>query len=177
MAEIHKDIVIKVPLIHDGIKAVKKLPAEGLKENVTLCFSATQALIAAKAGASYISPFVGRLDDIASDGMGFIQQIIQIYDNYGYETEVLVASVRSPMHVISAAMMGAEVATIPFSVIKHMFKHPLTDIGLDKFLDDWKNTEGLRKWQKRQIFMTYMLRMGLRLYHLPDSKCLFFTPQ
>lgn len=138
LAKIHDNIVIKVPLIKEGIKAVKTLSEEGIKTNVTLCFSAVQALLAAKAGATYISPFVGRLDDISHDGMGLIQQIVQIYRNYGFETQVLVASVRHPLHLVDAALMGADVATIPFAVIEKLFKHPLTDIGLEQFLNDWK---------------------------------------
>lgn len=138
LAAIHPNIVVKVPLIKEGIKAVKTLSDKGIKTNVTLCFSASQALLAAKAGATYISPFVGRLDDISTDGMYLIEEIIQIYDNYGFETEVLVASCRHPLHVVEAAKMGADVATLPFSVIDKLFNHPLTDIGLDKFLSDWK---------------------------------------
>jgi len=138
LSSIHPNIVIKVPLIKEGIKAVKTLSDKGIKTNVTLCFSASQALLAAKAGATYISPFVGRLDDISTDGMYLIEEIIQIYDNYGFETEVLVASCRHPLHVVEAAKMGADVATLPFSVIDKLFNHPLTDIGLDKFLSDWK---------------------------------------
>lgn len=138
LSAIHPNIVVKVPLIKEGIKAVKTLSDKGIKTNVTLCFSASQALLAAKAGATYISPFVGRLDDISTDGMYLIEEIIQIYDNYGYETEVLVASCRHPLHVVEAAKMGADVATLPFSVIDKLFNHPLTDIGLDKFLSDWK---------------------------------------
>lgn len=138
LAAIHKNIVIKIPLIPEGIKAVKALSAEGIKTNVTLCFSASQALLAAKAGATYISPFVGRLDDISHSGMQLIEQIITIYDNYGYQTEVLVASIRHPLHLVEAAELGADVATIPFAVIKKLFNHPLTDSGLDKFLSDWK---------------------------------------
>jgi transaldolase len=138
LAAIHKNIVIKIPLIPEGIKAVKALTAVGIKTNVTLCFSASQALIAAKAGATYISPFVGRLDDISHSGMQLIEQIITIYDNYGYQTQVLVASIRHPLHLVTAAELGADVATIPFSVIKKLFNHPLTDSGLDKFLSDWK---------------------------------------
>ncbi len=137
LVKIHKNIVVKVPLIKEGIKAVKTLSSEGIKTNVTLCFSPAQALLAAKAGATYISPFVGRLDDISHDGMELIRQIITIYDNYGYETEVLVASIRHPLHLIHAAELGADVATIPFSVITKLFGHPLTDIGLEKFLADW----------------------------------------
>ncbi|MBU2493856.1 MAG: fructose-6-phosphate aldolase [Bacteroidetes bacterium] len=138
LSAIHPNIVVKVPLIKEGIKAVKALSDKGIKTNVTLCFSASQALLAAKAGATYISPFVGRLDDISSDGMYLIEEIIQIYDNYGFETEVLVASCRHPLHVVEAAKMGADVATLPFSVIDKLFNHPLTDIGLEKFLSDWK---------------------------------------
>lgn len=138
LAKIHKNIVVKVPLIKEGLKAVKTLTGEGIKVNVTLCFSPTQAILAAKAGATYVSPFVGRLDDISTSGMDLISQIVQIYRNYNYKTEVLVASVRHPLHVVEAALMGADVCTIPFSVIDKMFNHPLTDLGLDKFLSDWK---------------------------------------
>lgn len=138
LAKIHPNIVIKVPLIKEGIKAVKTLSDEGIKTNVTLCFSASQALLAAKAGATYISPFVGRLDDISLDGMQLISQIIQIYRNYNFETQVLVASIRHPLHVVDAALMGADVATIPFSVIEKLFQHPLTNIGLEKFINDSK---------------------------------------
>ena len=138
LAKIHKNIVVKVPLIKEGLKAVKQLTSEGIKTNVTLCFSANQALLAAKAGATYISPFVGRLDDISHVGMEIISQIVTIYENYDFDTEVLVASVRNPLHVLEAAQMGADVATIPFSVIDQLIKHPLTDIGLKKFLEDWE---------------------------------------
>lgn len=138
LAKIHPNVVVKVPLIPDGLKAVKVFKEEGTRTNVTLCFSATQALLAAKAGASYISPFVGRLDDISDEGMALIEQIVTIYENYGYATEVLVASVRHPMHVVEAAMIGAHVATMPFKVIGQLAKHPLTDIGLAKFLEDAK---------------------------------------
>ncbi len=141
LAKINDNIVIKVPLIKEGLKAVKTLSGEGIKTNVTLCFSPSQALLAAKAGASYISPFVGRLDDISNSGMDIVGQIVQIYDNYGYETEVLVASIRHPMHLVEAAMMGADVATMPFAVINKLFNHPLTDIGLEKFLSDWKKLQ------------------------------------
>ena len=137
-ASIHKNIVVKVPLIKEGLKAVKILSDENIKTNVTLCFSPTQALLAAKAGATYISPFIGRLDDISTNGMELIEQIVQIYRNYSYETQVLVASVRHPLHVVEAALIGADVCTIPFAVINKLFNHPLTDIGLDKFLSDWK---------------------------------------
>lgn len=138
LAKIHKNIVVKVPLITEGLKAVKIFSAEGIKTNVTLCFSPTQALLAAKAGAYIISPFVGRLDDISQNGMELIQQILQIYGNYNYQTQVLVASVRHPIHVVEGAMMGADIATMPFKVIEQLAKHPLTDIGLEKFLNDWK---------------------------------------
>jgi transaldolase len=141
LAKIHKNIVVKIPLIAEGLKAVKALKAEGIRTNVTLCFSPNQALLAAKAGASYISPFVGRLDDISHSGMDLIQQIVTIYKNYGYKTEVLVASVRHPLHVVEAALMGADVCTMPFKVIDQLVKHPLTDIGLEKFLADWKKMQ------------------------------------
>lgn len=141
LAKIHDNVVVKVPLILDGIKAIKALKEEGIRTNCTLCFSPTQALIAAKAGAAYISPFIGRLDDISHDGMEIIEQIVQIYANYGYQTEVLAASIRHPMHVVEAALAGADVATMPFSVIKALIKHPLTDIGLEKFLSDWRDYE------------------------------------
>ena len=138
LAQIHKNIVVKVPLLVDGLRAVKTFADEGIRTNVTLCFSATQALLAAKAGATYISPFVGRLDDIGHEGMELIAQVREIYDNYGFDTEILVASVRSPMHVLEAARMAADVATCPYSVIEQLAKHPLTDIGLAKFLEDWE---------------------------------------
>jgi transaldolase len=138
LAALRDNIVDKIPLIPEGLKAVRTCANEGIKVNVTLCFSATQALLAAKAGATYISPFVGRLDDISTDGMQLIGEIVEIYDNYDFATEVLVASVRSPMHVQQAARMGAHVATAPFSVLMQLAKHPLTDIGLAKFLEDWK---------------------------------------
>ena len=136
-SKIHKNIVVKVPLIKEGLKAVKSLSDEGIKTNVTLCFSPSQALLAAKAGATYISPFVGRLDDISHNGMELISQIVQIYRNYDYETQVLVASIRHPLHLVDAAMIGADVCTMPFDVINKLFKHPLTDIGLENFLKDW----------------------------------------
>ena len=132
------NVVVKVPIIKEGLKAIKTLSDEGIKVNVTLCFSAMQALLAAKAGAAYISPFVGRLDDISAGGMELISQIVEIYANYAFDTEVLVASVRSPMHVVEAALMGADVSTVPLKVIDSLLKHPLTDIGLKKFLDDWE---------------------------------------
>lgn len=138
LAKIHKNIVIKVPLLPEGLKAVKTFSEEGIKTNVTLCFSPAQALLAAKAGASYISPFVGRLDDIGHTGMELIDQIVRIYRNYGYATEVLVASIRHTMHFVEAGLIGADVCTIPYAVIQKLFKHPLTDIGLEKFLSDWE---------------------------------------
>ncbi len=137
-AKFGKQIVVKVPLIVEGLKAVKVLSDEGVKTNVTLCFSAVQALLAAKAGATYVSPFVGRLDDVSQDGMALIADIVQIYENYHFETQVLVASVRHPVHVLQAAKLGAHVATIPYSVIEQLAKHPLTDAGLKKFLADWE---------------------------------------
>jgi transaldolase len=137
IASIADNVVVKVPLIKDGIKAIKTLSEEGIKTNCTLCFSPTQALIAAKAGATYISPFLGRLDDISTDGMQLIRDIVTIYDNYGYQTEVLAASIRHPIHLLECAKEGADVATMPLSVIKSLLKHPLTDIGLDRFLADW----------------------------------------
>ncbi|OGU58807.1 MAG: fructose-6-phosphate aldolase [Ignavibacteria bacterium RBG_13_36_8] len=138
LAKIHNNIVIKIPLIKEGLKAIKSLTDEEIKTNATLCFSPSQAILAAKAGATYVSPFIGRLDDISTSGMDLIGQIVQIYRNYNYRTKVLVASIRHPMHVVEAALMGADVATIPFSVINKLFNHPLTDIGLEKFLNDWK---------------------------------------
>lgn len=140
-AKLDEHIVVKIPFIREGVKAIKTLSGEGIRINTTLCFSPTQALIAAKAGASYISPFVGRLDDIASDGMELVSQIIEIYKAYGYKTEVLVASVRGPMHIVEAARMGADICTCPAAVIEQCFKHPLTDIGLDKFLKDWASAQ------------------------------------
>jgi transaldolase len=137
----HKNIVVKVPLIAEGLKAVKILTGKGIKTNVTLCFSAAQALLAAKAGATYVSPFVGRLDDIATEGMDVIRDIRLIYDNYGIETQILTASARSPMHFVEAARIGSDVITAPFSVLKQLVHHPLTDIGLQKFLADWEKTK------------------------------------
>lgn len=138
LAKIHKNIVVKCPLIPEGIKATKKLSAEGIRVNVTLCFSPTQALLAAKAGAWCVSPFIGRLDDVSSDGMALIRQIVTIYKNYGYKTLVLVASVRHPQHVVESALAGGHICTMPYGVFQMLFKHPLTDAGLKKFLDDWK---------------------------------------
>jgi len=137
LAKIHKNIVVKVPLIAEGLKATKRMAAEGIKVNVTLCFSPTQALLAAKAGAWCVSPFIGRLDDISSNGMELIRQIMTIYRNYDYKTLVLVASVRHPQHVVEAALAGGHICTMPFAIFQQMVKHPLTDIGLKKFLADW----------------------------------------
>lgn len=141
LAAIHPNVVVKVPLIVEGIKAIKSLKEEGIRVNCTLCFSPSQALLAAKAGAAYISPFIGRLDDISHTGMDLIEQIVTIFRNYNFTTEVLAASIRHPLHVVEAAMVGAHVATMPFSVIEKLAKHPLTDIGLDRFLADWKAYE------------------------------------
>ena len=138
LAGMADNIVIKVPLIEEGLKAVKILTEKGIKTNVTLCFSPVQALMAAKVGAAYISPFIGRLDDISSVGMDLVEQIAAIYENYAYETEIIVASVRNPLHVLDAALVGADIATIPLKVIRQLIKHPLTDIGLENFLADWK---------------------------------------
>ncbi len=141
LAKIHENIVIKVPLTKDGLQATRSLKSEGIRTNVTLCFSPNQALLAAKAGAYFISPFVGRLDDISTSGMELIGQIITIYKNYGYDTQVLVASIRHPLHVVESAMMGADAATIPYSVLMQLIKHPLTDIGIERFLSDWKKLQ------------------------------------
>lgn len=141
LSKIHKNIVVKVPLFTEGLKAVKQLSSEGIKTNVTLIFSPNQALLAAKAGASYVSPFVGRLDDISHVGMDSVRDIIAIYQNYGFKTQVIVASVRHPLHVVEAALCGAHVATIPMKVLQQMVKHPLTDNGIKKFLDDWKTVK------------------------------------
>lgn len=138
LAKVADNIVVKVPLIGEGLKAVKCLSAEGIRTNVTLCFSPNQALLAAKAGAYIVSPFVGRLDDISTSGMDLIKQILTIYRNYGYQTQVLVASIRHPIHVVEAATMGADIATMPYKVFEQLIKHPLTDLGLEKFLSDWK---------------------------------------
>ncbi len=140
LASIAPNVVIKCPLTLDGLKATRIFRAEGTKVNVTLCFSAAQALLAAKAGASYISPFIGRLDDVGQDGMQLIRDIVQIYDNYGFATEVLAASIRHPMHIVDCALAGADVSTIPFKVIQQLVKHPLTDKGLEGFMADWKKS-------------------------------------
>lgn len=138
LARIHRNVVVKVPLLDEGLKAVRILAAEGIKTNVTLCFSAAQALLAAKAGATYISPFVGRVDDAAGEGMDLVLQVVTIYRNYGFPTQVLTASVRHPVHVVQAAMIGSHAATMPLKVIKQLTKHPLTDVGLAQFLADAK---------------------------------------
>ena len=137
-AKFAPNVVVKVPLVLEGLKAVKALTDEGIRTNVTLCFSASQALLAAKAGATYVSPFVGRLDDVSEDGMALVAQILEIYRNYDFATQVLVASVRHPLHVVQAARMGADVAPLPFSVLAQLARHPLTDLGLAKFLADWE---------------------------------------
>ena len=138
LAKIHPNIVVKIPMTAEGLKAVKVVSKEGIKTNVTLCFSSPQALFAAKAGATYISPFVGRLDDISIPGMNLISEIVEIYENYNFDTEVLVASIRNPLHFVEAAEMGAHVSTIPPNVLGQLIKHPLTDIGIEKFLSDWE---------------------------------------
>ena len=138
LAKIHKNIVIKLPMTPEGLKATKTLHGKGIKTNVTLIFTPMQALLAAKAGASYVSPFIGRLDDISQDGMGIIEDIRTIFDNYGFDAEIIVASIRNPIHVLNSALIGADIATIPFSVIMQLAKHPLTDAGIKKFLEDWE---------------------------------------
>jgi transaldolase len=142
LAKIAPNITVKVPLIKEGLKAVKTFSGEGIKTNVTLCFSPSQAVFAAKAGATMVSPFIGRLDDISQRGMDIIEQIVQIFSNYGYTTEVLVASIRNPLHFVDACLIGADICTVPFKVLEQLIKHPLTDIGLDKFLSDWKKLNG-----------------------------------
>lgn len=145
LAKISDHIIIKIPLIAEGIKAVKILSAEDIKTNVTLCFSANQAYLAAKAGATYISPFVGRMDDVGIDGMDVVSDIIEIYENYAFVTQVLVASIRHTQHVLESALMGADVATIPYKVLMQMFKHPLTDVGIASFNKDWEKVKALAK--------------------------------
>jgi len=145
LATIDEHIVVKVPFTKAGVRACKTLSSEGIKVNVTLIFSATQALLAAKAGATFVSPFVGRLDDIATDGMHLIEEIVEIFDNYEFSTEVLVASTRHPIHIVQAARMGADICTCPPAVIEAMFKHPLTDVGLERFLRDWEKAQGVGK--------------------------------
>jgi transaldolase len=141
LAAIHKNIVVKVPMIVDGLKATRALADEGIKTNVTLVFSPLQALMAAKAGATFVSPFLGRLDDLSQDGLVLVEQIVEIYANYAYDTEVIVASVRNPLHVLESALMGADIATLPFGVLKKLAGHPLTDKGLKAFLDDWNKSQ------------------------------------
>ncbi|HRZ86963.1 MAG TPA: fructose-6-phosphate aldolase [bacterium] len=138
LSKIHKNIVVKVPTTAEGLKATKVLQKEGIRCNMTLCFSSSQALLCAKAGASYVSPFVGRIDDVSGQGMDLIGEIKTIYENYGFDTEIIVASVRHPLHVVEAATMGADIATIPYKVIEQMIRHPLTDIGIERFMADWK---------------------------------------
>ena len=142
LAKIHKNVVVKIPMIKEGLKAVKVLSKEGVKTNVTLLFSPSQALLAAKAGASYVSPFIGRLDDISEDGMNLVRDIIQIYKNYGFKTRIIVASIRHPIHVLEAAKAGAHIATIPADVLAKMWNHPLTESGIKKFKEDFAKSEG-----------------------------------
>ncbi len=141
LASLADNVVVKVPICLEGLKAIKTLAAEGIDVNTTLIFSPSQALLAAKAGARYVSPFVGRLDDISHDGLDLVDQILTIYNNYGIETEVIVASIRHPLHVVEAALMGADIATMPFASLEKLVKHPLTDIGMEKFLSDWKKVK------------------------------------
>jgi len=141
LAKIHDNIVVKIPMIVDGLKATRVLSEEGIKTNVTLAFSPLQALMAAKAGATYISPFIGRLDDLSQDGLLLVEQIVEIYSNYAFDTEIIVASIRNPLHVLESALMGADIATIPFNVLGKLAAHPMTDKGLKAFLDDWEKTK------------------------------------
>jgi transaldolase len=141
LSKIHKNIVVKIPMLVDGLKATRKLAEEGIKTNVTLVFSPLQALMAAKAGATYVSPFIGRLDDISQEGLLLVEQIVEIYGNYAFDTEIIVASIRNPLHVLESALMGADIATIPFSVLSKLAAHPLTDKGLKAFLDDWNKSK------------------------------------
>lgn len=141
LAKIHDNIVVKIPMIVDGLKATCRLAEEGIKTNVTLAFSPLQALMAAKAGATYISPFIGRLDDLSQEGLLLVEQIVEIYSNYAFDTEIIVASIRNPLHVLESALMGADIATIPFSVLGKLAAHPMTDKGLKAFLDDWEKTK------------------------------------
>ncbi len=145
LAQVHENVVVKIPLIKPGIKALRALDEEDIRTNCTLCFSPTQALVAAKAGADYISPFIGRIDDISSDGMTLIDEIVEIYDNYGLDTEILAASIRHPTHVKRAALAGADVATMPFETLEQLLEHPLTDRGLERFLADWEEYKDARK--------------------------------
>ncbi|HEX7342764.1 MAG TPA: fructose-6-phosphate aldolase [bacterium] len=144
LAKIHENITIKCPMTIEGLKACKSLSGEGIKVNMTLVFSASQAILAAKAGATFVSPFVGRLDDVSTDGMELIEQIVTIYENYDFTTEILVASVRHPIHVVQAALIGAHVVTMPYKVIEQLAKHPLTDVGIDRFLKDWEKVAGAK---------------------------------
>jgi len=141
LANIHDNIVVKIPMTVDGLKATKQLTADGIKTNVTLVFSPLQALMAAKAGASYVSPFIGRLDDLSQDGLVLVEHMIDIYDNYGFETEIIVASIRNPLHVLESARLGADIATIPYNVLAKLASHPMTDKGLKAFLDDWNKAK------------------------------------
>lgn len=141
LAKLGDNVVVKIPICIEGLKAIKALVAEGIQANTTLIFSPNQALLAAKAGARYVSPFVGRLDDISHEGMELVDQIVTIFNNYGFETEVIVASIRHPLHVVDAALMGADIATLPFAALEKMVKHPLTDIGIEKFLNDWEKVK------------------------------------
>jgi transaldolase len=141
LSKIHDNIVVKIPMLVDGLKATRKLTEEGIKTNVTLVFSPLQALMAAKAGATYVSPFIGRLDDISQEGLLLVEQIVEIYSNYAYDTEIIVASIRNPLHVLESALMGADIATIPFNVLSKLAAHPLTDKGLKAFLDDWNKAK------------------------------------
>lgn len=141
LAKVHDNIVVKIPMIVDGLKATRRLAEEGIKTNVTLAFSPLQALMAAKAGANYISPFIGRLDDLSQEGLLLVEQIVEIYSNYAFDTEIIVASIRHPLHVLESALMGADIATIPFSVLGKLAAHPMTDKGLKAFLDDWEKTK------------------------------------
>ncbi len=139
--KIAENVIVKIPICVEGLKATRKLSDEGIHVNTTLVFSPTQALLAAKAGSRYVSPFVGRLDDISSDGMGLVEQLVPIFNNYGFETEIIVASIRHPMHVVEAALMGADIATLPFGSLEKLVKHPLTDRGIERFLDDWEKVK------------------------------------
>jgi len=141
LANIHSNVVIKIPMTREGLIATRQLAVEGIHVNTTLIFSPTQALLAAKTGAAYVSPFIGRLDDISHWGMDLVEQILTIYENYDFDTEIIVASIRNPLHVLEAALIGADIATVPFKVIEQLLKHPLTDIGVEKFLKDWKTVE------------------------------------
>jgi transaldolase len=141
LSKIHNNIVVKIPMLADGLKATRKLTEEGIKTNVTLVFSPLQALMAAKAGATYVSPFIGRLDDISQEGLLLVEQIVEIYSNYAFDTELIVASIRNPLHILESALMGADIATIPFNVLSKLAAHPLTDKGLKAFLDDWNKAK------------------------------------